>query len=331
MSLATALKCAPVAAVLLASAAIVVGPAPATGEIPFFVEDFCDVSDWSGWQATITTDGDIGTVTADVDYGKVEMANWTVAEFGCGAHTDSLFVVCTDVSGHFIVKIMEEVPPFEEITLIDGGYNTPGTYAADVRDITGWAGQKSFKLVVWVEWATPGWAKFDEIRLVNTSGWADDFEPIQVGWRDDNTNPGFNATIADISGPYAIVQELPGVDWGKVLSPVLTINLDDAPTLTAVVQSDAEMSNFLFGIQEEEGAYRFFELGRGYEAGIFVYDVRGITGLMGVHTFSIQVGVESQDVDGWVVLDSVKLDCSEAPPVETESMSWGKVKKEFFK
>jgi hypothetical protein len=33
---------------------------------------------------------------------------------------------------------------------------------------------------------------------------------------------GVNATITDIAGPYAVVQELPGVAWGKVLSPVLT-------------------------------------------------------------------------------------------------------------
>lgn len=302
---------------------------PANAQITFYEEDFADVSDWTTFGASISTDGDIGTITADVDYGKAEATLWSVAQFGCGPNTDSLYVDCTAVTGRFVVKVMEEVPPYSEITVIEGGYNTPGLYSADIGAITGWIGQKSFKIVVWVEWATPGTASFDEIRVVNTGGWSDDFEPIAVGWRDDNTNPGFNATVADLSGPYAIVQELPGVDWGKVLSPVLTMSVDDSPTLTAVVQSDAEMSNFVFAIQEEEGSYRYYELGRGYEAGIFVYNVKAITGWSGVHAFSIQVSVESQDIDGWVVLDSITLDCSEAPPVSTESKTWGNVKALF--
>ena len=303
--------------------------APASGQINLWQEDFSDVSDWTGWQATLVSDGDIGTLTADVDYGKAETAAWTVAQFGCGPHTDSLYVDCTAVSGRFKVNILEQVPPYEEITLLTA--DTPGDYAVDVGDITGWAGARSFKIAIWVEWALPGTASFDEIRLVNTSGWVDDFEPINSGWRDDSVVPGFNATITDLGGPYAIVQEQPGVDYGKVLSPVLTVSLDDSPSLTAVVQSDAEFSNFVFGIQEEVAPYNFYLLGRGYEAGIFVYDVRGITGWTGVHTFSIQIGVESQEVgmDGWVVLDSIKLDCSEAPPVAAETSSWGQLKELF--
>ncbi len=327
MALGNVVKCAMVAAVAVWA---VMGIAtPSGAQITLWHEDFSDVSDWTTWQTTVSTDGNVGTIMADVDYGKAEVAAWTVAQFGCGPHTDSLYVVCTGVNGRFKLNIMEEVPPYQEITLIIG--DAPGTYSVDVGDLTGWTGAKSFKFVVWVEWALPGTVLFDDIRLVNTSGWVDDFEPINAGWRDDNTVPGYNATITDLGGPYAIVQELPGVEWGKVLSPVLSIDLDDSPTLTAVVQSDAEFSNFVFGIQEEVAPYSFILLGRGYEAGIFVYDVRGITGWTGVHTFSIQIGVESQEVgmDGWVVLDSIKLDCSEAPPVAARPSSWGQLKESF--
>jgi|GEM_PF-2363358 len=301
---------------------------PANAEILMWEEDFADVGDWETFQTTIVSDGDIGTITADANnWGCANPIPWTTAQFGCGPHTDSLYVVCTAVSGRFKLNIMEEIPPYTEVTLVIG--DAPGTYAVDLGDLTGWIGLKSFKIKIWVEWAEPGSASFDEIRVVNVAGWADDFEPIAAGWRDENTDPGFNATINDQAGPYAVVQELPGVSWGKVLSPVITVNVDDAPTLTAVVQSDPEMSNFLFGIQQEEPPYAFHLLGRGYDAGIFVYDYKGITGWSGVHAFSIQVGVESMDIDGWVVLDSIKLDCSEAPPVSVESETWGKVKALF--
>ena len=325
MYLGSVVRCAP--AVVIALCALIGVAAPASGQIWLWEEDFSDVGDWTTWQTTIETDGDIGTITADVDYGKAEVTAWTVAQFGCGSHSDSLYAVCTAVSGRFKINIMEEVPPYDEVTLVIGA--GPGTYTADVGEITSWAGQKSFKIVVWVEWALPGMVSFDEMRIANTSGWVDDFEPMNPNWRDDGTNPGFNANITDLGGPYAIVEEVPGVDWGKVLSPVLTLSIDDSPTLTAVVQSDAEFSNFVFGIQEEVAPYSYFELGRGYEAGIFVYDVQGITGWSGVHTFSVQVSVESQDLDGWVVLDSIKLDCSEAPPVAAESSSWGELKELF--
>ncbi|MBN1826895.1 MAG: hypothetical protein JW958_11570 [Candidatus Eisenbacteria bacterium] len=300
----------------------------ASAQLVLWEEDFCSVSDWSGFQASLVTDGFLGTVTADVDYGKVEPNAWTTAEFGCGPHSDSLYVSCTAVTGRFHVRIMEEVPPYSEINLLTA--DAPGDYAVDVSDITGWTGQKSFKVVIWVEWATPASATFDHISLVNTDGWADDFEPIAVGWRDEDTNPGYNAYINDLAGPYAIVQEAAGVDYGKVLSPVLTIDVDAAPTLTVVCVSDELNSNFVIAIQEEEGAYQYFELGRGYEAGIFVYDYQAITGWNGEHSFSIQLGVESQDLDGWAIFDSVILDCSDAPPpVSTEDTSWGQVKQLF--
>lgn len=301
--------------------------APASAQISMLDEDFSDVSDWSAFGTTVVTDGNIGTITATPnDWGKAEMSSWVTAMFGCGS--DSLYVNCTGVTGHFKINIMEEVPPFTEITLADG--TVPGIYTADVSALTGWTGQRSFKLVIWVEWATPGSASFDQISLANTAGWADDFDPADAGWRDENTNPGFNAIFTDIGGPYANIQESPGVSWGKCLSPVLTINVDDAPTLTAVVQSDEILSNFVFGIQEEVAPWQYIELGRGYDAGIFVYDYATITGWSGVHTFSILLGVESNDVDGWATFDSVKLDCSDAPtPVAIENTTWGGVKQLF--
>ncbi len=301
---------------------------PAFAQINMVVEDFADVSDWSAFGTTIVTDGNIGTITATPnDWGKAEMSSWVTAEFGCGS--DSLFVNCTAVAGHFKINIMEEVPPYTEITLADG--TGPGLYAADVSGLTGWTGQRSFKLVIWVEWDTPGSASFDEISLINTSGWADDFDPAHAGWRDENSNPGFNAVFTDIGGPYANVQESPGVAWGKVLSPVLTINVDDSPTLTAVVQSDEILSNFVFGIQQETAPWAYYELGRGYDAGIFVYDYAAITGWSGNQTFSIMLGVESTDVDGWATFDSIKLDCSQAPPPTSveEDASWGSIKELF--
>jgi len=301
--------------------------APAAGELVLWEEDFCEISEWTTYQASLTCNGNTGTLTADVDWGKMEPASWTVAEFGCGPDSDSLYVTATAVTGRFVVKIMEEVPPYDQITLITA--DTPGTYGADVGDLTGWVGLRSFKLVVYVEWATPASATFDHIKMINADGWADDFEPIAVGWRDDDTNPGFNATITDISGPYATVSEVIGVTWGKVLSPVLTIDVDAAPTLTAVVVADPALSNFLFAIQEEEPPYAYYELGRGYDAGIFVYDYQTVTGWTGEHTFSIQITVESADIEGWVTLDSIKLDCAEAPPTGTLESSWGEIKSLF--
>ncbi len=320
-------RTAPALLSLLAGLFVVV---PAFGQITMWSEDFSDVSDWSTFQTTITSDGAVGTITTDANnWGKAEPIAWTEAEFGCGLHSDELTVVATNVYGRLQVNIMEEVPPYTEINLITT--QTSGTFTADVSAITGWVGLKSFKIVCWVDWQAPASVSLDEISLVNTGGWADDFDPADPSWRDDNTNPGFNAVFTDIAGPYARVQEVPNVAWGKVLSPVLTIDVDAAPTLTAVVQSDATLSNFVFGIQEEEGAYQYFELGRGYDAGVFVYDYKAITGWSGTHTFSIMLGVESGDVDGWVVFDSVKLDCSDAPPppTATENTSWGSVKSLF--
>jgi hypothetical protein len=278
----------------------------------FWEEDFSDVSDWTTFQTVITTDGNIGTITANVDWGKAETSNWSSGTFGCGPQSDWLHVECTGVTGRFLLNIMG-TDYVEHNLLISAA---PGVWDIDLGAATGWTGWQAFKIVVWVEWALPASASFDYMSVTSTADrWEEEFEPIQVGWRDDNTDPGFNAVLTDLAGPFALLEEIPGVDWGKALSPVLTINVDEAPTLTAVVNSDADMSNFLFGIQEEEGDYRFFCLGRGYEPGVFQYDYKEMLQWSGVHTFSVHVAVESRDIDGYVVLDRLTLDCSQAPPV----------------
>lgn len=298
----------------LLTAALCMAAVSATAQTVLWEEDFSDVSDWTTWQATISTDGNIGTIDIPADpwYGKAEMTDWAHAPFGCTPSGVWLHVDCTAVNGRVQVNIMDT--DFNETTVLTT--QDPGVFDIDLDTALGWTGRQPFKVVIWVDWAAPASASFDQMTITTTADmWEEEFEPIQVGWRDEDTNPGFNAYITDAPGPYAMVEEAPGVDFGKVLSPVLTVDVDQAPTLTVVVIDDADNSNFMIGIQEEEGDYEFRCLGRGYDEDVFQFNYKEMMQWTGVHTFSIQIGVESQDVDGWVTIDRITLDCSEAPPV----------------
>ncbi|MFH1143003.1 MAG: hypothetical protein V1774_00495, partial [Candidatus Eisenbacteria bacterium] len=78
----------------------------ASAQTTFWQEDFSDVTDWTTFQTTILSDGSIGTITADIDYGNAETTEWSTGTFGCGPQSDWLHVECTAVTGHFKVNIM---------------------------------------------------------------------------------------------------------------------------------------------------------------------------------------------------------------------------------
>lgn len=296
---------------VLLTAALCMAAVSASAQTVLWQEDFTDVSDWTTFQATISSDGDIGTIDIPADpwWGKAELTDWVDAPFGCAPSGVWMNIDCTAITGRIQVRIMDV--GFAEFDVLVT--ETPGVYDVDLDALLGWTGRQAFKVVVYVDWAAPASASFDVMTITTTADmWEEEFEPIQAGWRDETTNPGFNAYITDAPGPYVMIEEAPGVDFGKVLSPVLTVDVDQAPTLTVVVIDDADNSNFLIGIQEEEGAYEYRCLGRGYDGDVFQFNYKEMMQWTGVHSFSIQIGVESEDVDGWVTIDRITLDCSES-------------------
>jgi hypothetical protein len=128
--------------------------------------------------------------------------------------------------------------------------------------------------------------------------WIDHFNGIPgdhaTGWFDANYQSGYNASITYASTlSWAHVQRSSNDVWGKVLSPLQTLNTATYPLVQINVTALSNCT-WKLGIQEQEGAYRYWDLNTSSsQTGVFTFNYAALTGLTsGTHTFSVQVVVE---------------------------------------
>ncbi len=114
-----------------------------------------------------------------------------------------------------------------------------------------------------------------------------------AGWEDAGTTPGFNANIVYVGNSGRAAVKRVGVGtWGKVLSPLLQLDITDY--IWVEVSSDGSNgATWKVGVQEMSGAYRYWDLSPSLEtAGPLRFNLAQITGLHGPTAFKVQITVE---------------------------------------
>jgi len=147
--------------------------------------------------------------------------------------------------------------------------------------------------------------------------WSDPFEGPAGGcvtnWEDACSIPAYNANIHYSCQPsLAAITRTAQDEWGKVLSPLLEVDMAADPVVEVCVARVSSANGqpnatWKIGIQELEGEYRFWNLSSSSSAtGTFTYRLGALTGLAGTADFAIQVTVEG-GAGTFVELDGVRV------------------------
>lgn len=201
-----------------------------------------------------------------------------------------------------------------------------GTFAFNYATITGWgSGTHQFRVELIVESATAGtYIEVDSVRISTVPTptptptavpvfWSETFagtafQPVP-GWQvTDPPDTDFNARIFySADGAYVAVTPSTTASFGKVLSPVLTVNTANNPLVEVTVLSLDKGAAWKLGIQEREFGYRHETLNSSMQrAGTFVFNYADVMGWSsGSHAFSLEIVVEG--VRKKIELDSIRI------------------------
>jgi uncharacterized delta-60 repeat protein len=131
--------------------------------------------------------------------------------------------------------------------------------------------------------------------------WRDDFIGTAgqkpAGWQDQTDVAAFNAAITYQGGTYARIAKRSSAVWGKVLSPLMSCDVSIYKNIEVKIQNVNSQTSWKIGIQEEEGAYRYWDLNVSTSVtGIFRYDLAAVTGWSGQHAFRVQLTAEGAGI-----------------------------------
>jgi hypothetical protein len=139
------------------------------------------------------------------------------------------------------------------------------------------------------------------VQLSNLEGsthWSEEFVgsigSIPTGWRDDTTDPGFNATIVlDATKNLSRVSRTLSGVYGKVLGPSQTLDVDLFPFIKISIDSLFNGCTWKVGVQNLASPYDYHDLNTSSNSiGDFIFDYSAITGWAGSKTFSVQITIE---------------------------------------
>ncbi len=177
---------------------------------------------------------------------------------------------------------------------------SPGTYTVDIWD-AGWTGTMGVGVELFADFGDAPTAILDGVRIRSgnpaPTGWVDDFSRTvgvkPTGWRDDTTDTSFGATVVN-AGSQATITRTNTNTWGKVLSPFwAACNVSTYPIVEVSVTSITASCSWKLGIQEAEGAFRYWNVSSSSNAtGVFQFNYAEITGLTGLHALEVQLVVE---------------------------------------
>jgi hypothetical protein len=215
-----------------------------------WLQDSCTWTDTAGPTAVLKENN------PSVSYGvvKSEMIVADVNEYSL------LYVKTTAVdSGCLYTVQIEEIAPSPTYANAISYIGTPSEHIVDIGALMSWNSLKKFRINIWLEGDNKT-VTFDKIELRNKTLqekpnpilWEDHFDPVKSTWYE------IGAVWDDLPGTTAnLVEDNPGMTYGKVESETLMVNLDVYPELTVDV-TYVDAGGWLdVGIQEQGGSWTY--------------------------------------------------------------------------
>ncbi len=215
---------------------------------------------------------------------------------------------------------------------LNSSSNQTGTFSFDLASVTGWSGEHDFRVqlttegygtysVDWVRIYREGSGSLTVTRTATLTptitptytwtptpaptpqadAWVDEFNGIQgtkpEGWADEGNDVNYNAWIGYLAGGTGVVVSRTAEDvWGKVLSPVITCDVDTFGQVQVGYLGGSGSSTWKIGIQEVGGAWQYWDIGPSRDCSVpaltFEFDLKGSTGWSGIHQFQVQITIE---------------------------------------
>ncbi len=125
---------------------------------------------------------------------------------------------------------------------------------------------------------------------------------VTTTWQDEMTGLPYD-------DPVSVITCTSDEGWGKLLSPAIQCDVDYYPFIEVSVVgiSPAPHATWKIGIQEMEGAFRYWDLNvSSMDTGTFVFNYRDLTGLSGQARFVIQLTIEGA-AGRWFKVDYVRV------------------------
>lgn len=265
--------------------------------IPAFDEDFSDVSDWVTTTVSVSTDGNLATVTVPISptWGKLERFETGYIKVDLDQNP-ILRVTVTEATAMWKIVLFDTVT-WQPKTVKFLSTET-GTLDYDLKKITEWSGgPKTLQLQLIVDGGAGGggrYVKFDGLSLGRYTalpdsayGFVEDFSDVSkwVASQASLSTDGQKATLT-------VEDDQP---WGQMerLSPgqLITVNLDQYPILqTYVVTTTGTWQLFVLDANDN---WRSYELQTSTsQSGLLEYNIPALTGLSGLKTVQVKYVVE---------------------------------------
>ncbi len=232
--------------------------------------------------------------------------------------------------------------------------NQTGTFQFNYQQVTGWVGTNTFKVQLTIEGASGTSYTLDYVRVgfmpsaatptftatptstptqtptitptpLPVEGWMDHFDNPGSGqsanWLDERNDAAFNAQINN-DGDQGIVTKNQSAPWGKVLSPVLHLDVSTYKYVEVNVTGiHYQGAMWKVGIQEVNGAWQYWNLNSSSnQTGIFSFDLAAVTGWSGMHDFRVQLTTEGY---GTYSVDWVRVyRAGSGSPTVTRTATW---------
>ncbi len=207
----------------------------------------------------------------------------------------------------YTIQIHEEGPDPEYAEVISY-VGVPSEHIVDISDLMDWSEVRRFRINIWLDGEGRS-TTFERIELRNKTEqtkpnpvfWEDDFHPIKPTWFE------MGALWDDFPGPGAtLVEDNPGMTYGKVESESLLVDLDVYPALTISV-IDIEAGAWLdVGIQEQGGAWMYKDVTPTIiEPTRVTVNIAESMGWSGYHTFRVVLWINGNNK--YAALDLVRL------------------------
>ena len=220
-------------------------------------------------------------------FGKVESEPITINL----ATYKELVVSCTaiDSSCDYTVQLQEQGGAAAAFNVISN-QSQRGTQIVNIAQATGWSGNKTFTIVIWIGGGSGKSATFSGITLRDPRGfssvWQEHFDPMKTTWYST-----MGAVWTDISGTTAMLTQTLTVGYSKTESESITVNLNDYTELA--IRSDAMDTDcsYTVGLQEQGGSWEYKDLVTSNQLGTQVANISQKTGWIGTKTFRIVIWV----------------------------------------
>lgn len=268
-----------------------------------WLEDTCTWTDTSGPSAVLTENN------PDAWYGvaRSEVLVADVNEY-C-----MLYVKTSAVESGclYTVQIHEEGPNPQYAEAISY-VGVPSEHIVDISALMGWSEVRRFRINIWLDGEGRS-VTFDRIELRNKAQqerpdpifWEDDFNPVKTTWFE------MGAIWDDFPGPGAnLVEDNPGMSYGKVESESLLVNLDLYPILTVDVTSVESGAWLDVGIQEQGGSWTYMDVMPTFTGpGRVKADIAAAMGWSGYKTFRVILWINGNSQSAALNLVRVGMPC----------------------